>query len=364
MDLFSRCKRLTNTSWSFVTSKNSHSAPTNCTASIPEIFHGVWKSLKFAPMRLQVWKICVPSHHLCFTSVSATTDWRLSAATSLGITGSFFPYHQETSLAFHPHWNHRVTASTRPPFRPQLLSLDLCHNDLTKLTETATTIRTLPKLRNLILHGNPLAVSWFSQVIQSRRYELVVFACGNDKRVNTFCQLVPAYRGYIINTLPDLLYLDDVIISADEKHYYRGLCDKTGERKFVAWNRLHCESKVVLGGFAFSPENTGVRFSHMHVHFPHLNEWRHPRLLARRHACSIPARSNANISFFRTVTLCKFHARTVYCYFRTSVRRSQANFSRRKSQWCSDAWGNCSAYFTEIWEFATNFCATQFNNFQ
>ncbi|XP_022085876.1 leucine-rich repeat-containing protein 43-like isoform X2 [Acanthaster planci] len=78
---------------------------------------------------------------------------------------------------------------------PSLLSLDLSHNDLCDLVEVVQTLATLPKLRNLVLVGNPLA-------------------------------LIPGYRGFIIDSLRSLSILDDLGISADEKHHFKGLARK------------------------------------------------------------------------------------------------------------------------------------------
>ena len=50
-------------------------------------------------------------------------------------------------------------------FRPNLLSLDLSYNNLVNLPNVMTTLALLPKLRNLVLQGNPLTVrSSFSEV--------------------------------------------------------------------------------------------------------------------------------------------------------------------------------------------------------
>ncbi|XP_071790710.1 leucine-rich repeat-containing protein 43-like [Asterias amurensis] len=78
---------------------------------------------------------------------------------------------------------------------PDLLSLDLSHNNLCDLIEVVQTLATLPKLRNLVLIGNPLA-------------------------------LIPGYRGFIIDSLRSLSILDDIGISADEKHHFKGLARK------------------------------------------------------------------------------------------------------------------------------------------
>ncbi|XP_056009171.1 leucine-rich repeat-containing protein 43-like isoform X9 [Ostrea edulis] len=75
---------------------------------------------------------------------------------------------------------------------PHLLSLDLSHNNLSDLLDVIRKLGSLPKLRNLILQGNPLS-------------------------------LIPGYRGYTIDSLWKLSILDDIMISADEKHHYKGL---------------------------------------------------------------------------------------------------------------------------------------------
>ncbi|XP_041348975.1 leucine-rich repeat-containing protein 43-like isoform X2 [Gigantopelta aegis] len=75
---------------------------------------------------------------------------------------------------------------------PNLLSLDLSHNNLSDLVNCVRKLSSLPKLRNLILQGNPLS-------------------------------LIPGYRGYIIDVMRKLSILDDISISADEKHHFKGL---------------------------------------------------------------------------------------------------------------------------------------------
>lgn len=78
---------------------------------------------------------------------------------------------------------------------PSLLSLDLSHNNLCDLIEIVRKLQSLPKLGNLILQGNPLS-------------------------------LLAAYRGYTVDTLKRLAYLDDITISADERYLYKGLSKK------------------------------------------------------------------------------------------------------------------------------------------
>ncbi|XP_073864312.1 leucine-rich repeat-containing protein 43 isoform X10 [Macaca fascicularis] len=76
--------------------------------------------------------------------------------------------------------------------RPNLVSLDLGFNDLTDLQSMVASLRTLRHLRLLVLQGNPLA-------------------------------LVPYYRGLTIDSLAQLCVLDDITVSPNEKHLFRGL---------------------------------------------------------------------------------------------------------------------------------------------
>ena len=48
-----------------------------------------------------------------------------------------------------------------------------------------------------------------------------------------FTQLVPGYRGYVVDSLRNLSYLDDVNISADEKHHFKGLSKRKG--RLIYW---------------------------------------------------------------------------------------------------------------------------------
>lgn len=79
----------------------------------------------------------------------------------------------------------------RPP-RPLLVSLDLGFNDLTDLQNMIMGLSTLKHLRLLVLQGNPLA-------------------------------LVPYYRGFTVDSLARLCVLDDITVSPNEKHQFRGL---------------------------------------------------------------------------------------------------------------------------------------------
>ncbi|XP_047417409.1 leucine-rich repeat-containing protein 43 isoform X2 [Sciurus carolinensis] len=74
---------------------------------------------------------------------------------------------------------------------PNLVSLDLGFNDLTDLQGMMVSLSTLRHLRLLVLQGNPLA-------------------------------LVPYYRGLTIDSLTRLCVLDDITVSPNEKHQFRG----------------------------------------------------------------------------------------------------------------------------------------------
>jgi hypothetical protein len=41
-------------------------------------------------------------------------------------------------------------------------------------------------------------------------------------------QLIPGYRGYTVDSLRKLSILDDIMISADERHYFKGLARRRG----------------------------------------------------------------------------------------------------------------------------------------
>uniref|UniRef100_A0A493TEA1 Leucine rich repeat containing 43 n=1 Tax=Anas platyrhynchos platyrhynchos TaxID=8840 RepID=A0A493TEA1_ANAPP len=82
--------------------------------------------------------------------------------------------------------------------KPNLVSLDLSFNNLTELLELVSQLSSLQKLRVLVLQGNPLA-------------------------------LIPAYRGFVVDGLPQLSVLDDIHIEPDERHQFRGLARQPGE---------------------------------------------------------------------------------------------------------------------------------------
>uniref|UniRef100_A0A8C7E754 Leucine rich repeat containing 43 n=1 Tax=Naja naja TaxID=35670 RepID=A0A8C7E754_NAJNA len=76
--------------------------------------------------------------------------------------------------------------------RPNLVSLDLSYNNFTNLLSLLSTLSTLKKLRVLTLQGNPFA-------------------------------LLPAYRGFTIDSLPHISVFDDVIITPEERHNFLNL---------------------------------------------------------------------------------------------------------------------------------------------
>uniref|UniRef100_A0A8C2UEC0 Leucine rich repeat containing 43 n=1 Tax=Coturnix japonica TaxID=93934 RepID=A0A8C2UEC0_COTJA len=75
---------------------------------------------------------------------------------------------------------------------PNLISLDLSFNNLTDLFGLVSQLSSLKKLRILLLQGNPLA-------------------------------LIPAYRGFVVDSLPKLSFFDDIHIELDERYQFRGL---------------------------------------------------------------------------------------------------------------------------------------------
>ncbi|NXJ15420.1 LRC43 protein, partial [Odontophorus gujanensis] len=77
-------------------------------------------------------------------------------------------------------------------FWPNLISLDLSFNNLTDLQGLLSQLSSLKKLRILVLQGNPLA-------------------------------LIPAYRGFVVDSLPKLSVLDDIHIGLNERHQFCGL---------------------------------------------------------------------------------------------------------------------------------------------
>uniref|UniRef100_A0A669PGD4 Leucine rich repeat containing 43 n=1 Tax=Phasianus colchicus TaxID=9054 RepID=A0A669PGD4_PHACC len=77
-------------------------------------------------------------------------------------------------------------------FWPNLISLDLSFNNLTDLFGLVSQLSSLKKLRTLVLQGNPLA-------------------------------LIPAYRGFVVDSLPKLSFLDDIHIGLDERYQFCGL---------------------------------------------------------------------------------------------------------------------------------------------
>nr|XP_009939936.1 PREDICTED: leucine-rich repeat-containing protein 43-like [Opisthocomus hoazin] len=77
-------------------------------------------------------------------------------------------------------------------FWPNLVSLDLSFNSFMDLPRLVSQLSSLQKLRVLVLQGNPLA-------------------------------LIPTYRGFLVDSLPKLSFLDDIHIGPDERHQFHGL---------------------------------------------------------------------------------------------------------------------------------------------
>ncbi|NXF04153.1 LRC43 protein, partial [Smithornis capensis] len=77
-------------------------------------------------------------------------------------------------------------------FWPNLVSLDLSFNNLTDLLGLVSQLSSLQKLRVLLLQGNPLA-------------------------------FIPTYRGFLVDSLPRLSFLDDIHVGHDERQQFQGL---------------------------------------------------------------------------------------------------------------------------------------------
>ncbi|XP_062814759.1 leucine-rich repeat-containing protein 43 isoform X2 [Anolis carolinensis] len=77
-------------------------------------------------------------------------------------------------------------------FWPSLVSLDLSYNNFNNLLSLISKLMTLEMLRILVLQGNPLS-------------------------------LLPVYRGFTIDSLPQLCTLDDMTVTPDERRYFLGL---------------------------------------------------------------------------------------------------------------------------------------------
>ncbi|XP_037673144.1 leucine-rich repeat-containing protein 43 [Choloepus didactylus] len=90
---------------------------------------------------------------------------------------------------------------------PSLVSLDLGFNNLMDLQSMLASLCSLRQLRLLVLQGNPLA-------------------------------LVPYYRGFTIDSLASLCVLDDITVSPNEKHQFRGLS--------LSGDLLACEAQLVV----------------------------------------------------------------------------------------------------------------------
>uniref|UniRef100_A0A4W3HC16 Leucine rich repeat containing 43 n=1 Tax=Callorhinchus milii TaxID=7868 RepID=A0A4W3HC16_CALMI len=108
------------------------------------------------------------------------------------LCSSPLPDLQHLGLAYNKLARSSLSEYLTAAFWPQLVSLDLSFNNLLGLQELVTQLRRLPNLRNLILQGNPL-------------------------------NFLPQYRGYLIDSLPQLYTLDDVWISPSERHQFTGL---------------------------------------------------------------------------------------------------------------------------------------------
>ncbi|XP_065054348.1 leucine-rich repeat-containing protein 43-like isoform X1 [Rhopilema esculentum] len=101
-----------------------------------------------------------------------------------------------------------ISAMLHPSCWRSMLSLDFSFNSLANLKETLEALKHLPKLSNLLLIGNPLC-------------------------------LAASYRGLTVDTLKQLKILDDVRITADEKHRYNGI----GKIRGISYVEAVCDIK-------------------------------------------------------------------------------------------------------------------------
>ena len=59
-------------------------------------------------------------------------------------------------------------------------------------------------------------------------------------------QLVPGYRGYTIDSIRQLTILDDIRISADEKHFFKGLSKLKGMFKDLLLKNIMLHALIPL----------------------------------------------------------------------------------------------------------------------
>jgi len=110
-------------------------------------------------------------------------------------------------------YNHltAIPNSIAPNRLNYLLSLDLSFNRLDDLAGTVSALKCIPKLRALVLEGNPL-------------------------------YLFMGYRGYVIDSLASLTSLDDSFIFPQERHQYTGMSELEGIPLNVSMMRFVIEN--------------------------------------------------------------------------------------------------------------------------
>lgn len=94
-------------------------------------------------------------------------------------------------------------------YRPAIRSLDLQYNQFEDLIGLIQDVSKLSKLKVLTLLGNPVTV-----------IDIIELFCGVtylNYLYFVWLKLLPGYRGLIIDNFPNLIALDDKVISREER---------------------------------------------------------------------------------------------------------------------------------------------------
>ncbi|XP_047238035.1 leucine-rich repeat-containing protein 43-like isoform X2 [Girardinichthys multiradiatus] len=133
----------------------------------------------------------IPTENL--PSTLKVLELRANRLSSLsGLTNRPPPQLQYLSLASNSLGSHKDIRHLTGRHWPQLVCLDLSDCEFQEQRSLLTALKTLPRLRTLLLKGNPFT-------------------------------LAPAYPGFTVDSLPQLLCLDASWISSPETYRFRGL---------------------------------------------------------------------------------------------------------------------------------------------